>query len=437
MKKLCVSLLLIVLLAACDPADPVSGPDTPTPDTSAPVSDPMSGPDTPAPPLLSLSADMAAQYTIVYDDSDAAVVTMFEEFAASLRFKLKAELPLIPASEAETDYGHEIVLGNARPAAADVTDTLTKNDFASAVRDGDWFLCASDPIQYRYLFRVVSDRILTRNSKGVYTVNEDILFSESDLSETSIAEYLRKKSSALSPTVIRSITQACTYTAQDGTELLYRFYLPSDYTEDKEYPVVVFLHGAGDRGNDNDKQLSDMIDTLFNLGPSPYLDAILIIPQCPKEAQWVNTPWNKGNYSVANVPESAQLKAVMELLDTVEATYSVDKSRVYAMGVSMGGFGTWDLLMRHPDRFAAGMPLCGAADPAMAQAVKDIPIYTFHGSADTTVPVSGTRAMVDAVQAAGGKVLRYEELEGEGHLIQIPIFKRPEVSEWLFAQKKQ
>ncbi|MBQ7302437.1 MAG: prolyl oligopeptidase family serine peptidase, partial [Clostridia bacterium] len=153
--------------------------------------------------------------------------------------------------------------------------------------------------------------------------------------------------------------------------------------------------------------------------------------------QWVNTPWNKGNYSVANVPESAQLKAVMELLDTVEATYSVDKSRVYAMGVSMGGFGTWDLLMRHPDRFAAGMPLCGAADPAMAQAVKDIPIYTFHGSADTTVPVSGTRAMVDAVQAAGGKVLRYEELEGEGHLIQIPIFKRPEVSEWLFAQKKQ
>ena len=284
MKKLCVSLLLIVLLAACDPADPVSGPDTPTPDTSAPVSDPMSGPDTPAPPLLSLSTDMAAQYTIVYDDSDAAVVTMFEEFAASLRFKLKAELPLIPASEAETDYGHEIVLGNARPAAADVTDTLTKNDFASAVRDGDWFLCASDPIQYRYLFRVVSDRILTRNSKGVYTVNEDILFSESDLSETSIAEYLRKKSSALSPTVIRSITQACTYTAQDGTELLYRFYLPSDYTEDKEYPVVVFLHGAGDRGNDNDKQLSDMIDTLFNLGPSPYLDAILIIPQCPKEA---------------------------------------------------------------------------------------------------------------------------------------------------------
>ncbi len=419
MKFLPLLLVLILLLTSCAPAAKSNADNTP-----------------PATPLTLLENGQS-DYTVVYDDSDPTLSKLFNEFIDTLDKKLRITLPRVAASEAQEDYGHEILLGNARPCVEKKVEALQQSDFITCISEDDWVLYATSQSMYRYLFQVVSDRILAKLSKGALVMEKEITYSSSDLKEMSYAQRLALTNNGkLSAAHIRMITEAQTYKSESGTELLYRLYVPSNYDSDKKYPTVVFLHGAGDRGNDNDKQLSNMIETLFNLPSSPYLDSIVLIPQCPKEYQWVDTPWNKGNYSVNAVPQSEYLTATLEALDKLESTYSVDKDRIYAMGVSMGGFGTWDLLMRHPDRFAAGMPLCGAADPSMAATLKNMPIYTFHGDADPTVPVAGTRAMVAALKDVGNSKLIYEELPGADHLIQIPVFKRPEVTEWLFSQHK-
>jgi predicted peptidase len=164
------------------------------------------------------------------------------------------------------------------------------------------------------------------------------------------------------------------------------------------------------------------------------MDAIILVPQCPEGQQWVDTPWANGNYSTGKVKESNELAGVVNLVDDLIYDYMVDENRIYAMGLSMGGFGTWDLLMRHGDLFAAGVPICGGGDPAMADELVEVPIYTFHGSADPTVPVTGTREMAKALEDAGSSVFTYEELDGMGHGISETVAGRADVVEWLFAQ---
>ena len=163
-------------------------------------------------------------------------------------------------------------------------------------------------------------------------------------------------------------------------------------------------------------------------------DAIIVAPQCPAGNQWVDTPWANGSYDTSRVKISNELRAVMEIMDEVEDEFSTDYDRYYVMGLSMGGFGTWDLLMRYPDYFAAGVPICGGADPSMAEELVDVPIWTFHGSADPTVPVSGTREMAEALEAAGSTVYTYEEIAGAGHGIWGTVASRKDVVEWLFEQ---
>ena len=125
----------------------------------------------------------------------------------------------------------------------------------------------------------------------------------------------------------------------------------------------------------------------------------------------------------------------MELLDKVAKTYSTDSDRYYVMGISMGGFGTWDLIMRNPDKFAAAVPICGGADPSMAEVLKNHPIYTTHSTDDPTIPVSGTREMVEALQNAGSTAIKFDQDTGYGHDIWTSFTKQPQVTEWLFAQK--
>ena len=105
------------------------------------------------------------------------------------------------------------------------------------------------------------------------------------------------------------------------------------------------------------------------------------------------------------------------------------------MGISMGGFGTWDLIMRNPDRFAAAVPICGGADVAMAETLKDHPIYTTHGTADPIVPPSGTQAMVQALKDAGSTSIIYEEIKGAAHDVWTALSKKPELVEWMFSHK--
>jgi predicted peptidase len=131
---------------------------------------------------------------------------------------------------------------------------------------------------------------------------------------------------------------------------------------------------------------------------------------------------------------SNELAAVMELLYAIEDEFSTDDNRYYVTGLSMGGFGTWDLLMRYPEVFAAGVPICGGADPSYAEVLKDVPIYTVHSTDDPTVPVMGTQAMVKALKEAGSLLIFYEELEGFGHGVWNWTAEQADIWEWLFTQ---
>jgi predicted peptidase len=138
---------------------------------------------------------------------------------------------------------------------------------------------------------------------------------------------------------------------------------------------------------------------------------------------------------LSNVPVSAAMKAVLELIDAVQAQYSIDSTRILAVGVSMGGFGTWDVAMRHPNLFAAAMPICGGADPSQAPVLISMPIWTFHGDADDVVPVAGTREMVNALRAAGGAP-KYTEYPGGGHGIWGNAFTDAQAMKWLMSQHR-
>ncbi len=233
-----------------------------------------------------------------------------------------------------------------------------------------------------------------------------------------------------------TLFKAESFTSSTGTTLQYRIFLPEDYNAAKKYPLILFLHGAGERGNDNESQLKTGICEPFKKVSSEIYDCIVLAPQCPADSKWVNVEqWTDCEYDSEKIPESAVLAAAVELFEQTKATYSVDPDRVYVTGLSMGGYGTWDLLVRHPDLFAAAMPLCGGADYRKADLIRDIPIWTFHGSADPTVPPHGTERMVNEIIDTGGDECIYTVYENSAHNIWGPVYSRTDILPWLLSKK--
>ncbi len=222
----------------------------------------------------------------------------------------------------------------------------------------------------------------------------------------------------------------------DGYTLPYRLYIPKNYDCGVFYPLMLFMHGAGERGNDNSEQVKVALPHIFDDPKSPAYNAIIIAPQCPEEKQWVYAPWHKGNYSSDDIVESRELQAVVEILKNVCAEYNVDKSRIYATGLSMGGFASWDLITRHPSIFAAAMPVCGGGDPSKAKLLAEKPIRTFHGFLDPVVPAEGTREMFSVINAVGKGKITYTEFPNAAHDIWDRVYSDPSNIKWLFEQKK-
>ena len=420
-----ISLLLLTACGGNTSADTTATAATTTPPTQAEES-----------VTLDLIKDGKTDYTIVYDDKSesatklaSAIVSVFSRYDVTINS--------IPAATAEADYGKEIVIGKVRESATAVSAKLKTSDFAACASGDDWVLLATDDTNYSYLTDVLRKGLLTRILDGNFTVTseDNLLCSSSSYADVPYAAYVKKSTRALSQEQVEGFFTPRSFTSSDRTRLPYRIYIPSNYDPAKQYPVLFFLHGAGERGNDNQRHLVHVVENLFNQKNTPVTDAIIICPQCPNDNQWVDTPWANGSYSTATVKESNEAKAVMELMDKIAATYSTDPNRYYVMGISMGGFGTWDLIMRHPDKFAAAVPICGGADPSMAETLKDFPIYTTHSADDPTVPVSGTNEMVAALKAAGSTVVKYDEVTGFGHGVWDSFTQKTEVLEWLFAQK--
>ena len=201
-------------------------------------------------------------------------------------------------------------------------------------------------------------------------------------------------------------SQALTFT--DGANSIpYRLFEPNGFnTPGSSFPLILFLHGAGERGTNNTAQVTSHIQGLIDRTELGSSAAYLIAPQCPLNQSWLNTP----------------LRLALDLTDQFIATHNVDPTRVYITGLSMGGFGTFEAIVNRPGMFAAAVPMSGGGNPSLANAYAQVPIWSFHGGADTTVPPSSSRNTISAIQNAGGTKERYTELAGQGHVIWAPIY---------------
>lgn len=200
----------------------------------------------------------------------------------------------------------------------------------------------------------------------------------------------------------------------------YWLHLPPNYDEKKYYPLILFLHGSAERGND--------LDLVKKNGLPVYLDehpdfaAIVIAPQCPAGSYWGH-----------------QMYPLMALLADIEYDYAVDVNRIYVMGLSMGGLGTWDVLMAMPNYFAAAMTVCAPAfvvAPVLASTMGTVPIRMFHGADDDVVPVTAAQSMHQALVAAGNTDVELTVYAGVGHDAWVNAFADEEVYVWLLKQRR-
>lgn len=223
----------------------------------------------------------------------------------------------------------------------------------------------------------------------------------------------------------------------DGKALPYRVLKPTDPEAGKKYPLVIFLHGAGERGDDNTKQLlwfwNDKKPSVLTRPEVAAAKAFVLVPQCPDGKRFVEVPWEKGSYKSPEVSEP--LKLTLALIDSFVKDNPIDPDRVSIVGMSMGGYGAFDAVQRRPELFAACVSICGAGDLAKAKDIAHVPVWAFHGADDTAVPVSGSREMIDALKKAGGTP-KYTEYPKVGHNSWSPAFEEKELWNWIFAQKR-
>jgi predicted peptidase len=221
-----------------------------------------------------------------------------------------------------------------------------------------------------------------------------------------------------------------------GERHRYQVYVPANYTPARPWPVVLFLHGAGERGADG------LLQTEVGLGSAirrhaERFPAIVVLPQARPGIAWAGP----------------MAEMALQALDQTQEEFATDRSRVYLTGLSMGGAGTWYIAYRHPDRFAALIAICARVRPsattvdpvvptadgepfaALAGRIRHLPIWVFHGDADKTVPVEESRGVVAALEALKVPV-RYSELPGVGHNSWDAAYRSPETTEWLFAQRR-
>ncbi|MDB5323716.1 MAG: esterase [Phycisphaerales bacterium] len=221
------------------------------------------------------------------------------------------------------------------------------------------------------------------------------------------------------------LSNSVTGSVSDGSSSLpYRLFEPTGLAAGQKAPLVLFLHGMGDRGTDNVAQ-TDWMGGLVNATKSGQYASYVLAPQIDTHS-WFQ--------SFSSKPTEA-MQLTIDALKKVINTENIDTSRVYVTGLSMGGMGTWDILAREPQLFAAAVPMSGGADPKTASKIKDIPIWAFHGGADSVVPVSEMRDTIQALKDAGGSP-KYTEVAGADHAIWAPIYadESNTLYPWLFGQ---
>ncbi len=202
--------------------------------------------------------------------------------------------------------------------------------------------------------------------------------------------------------------------------LAYRLMAPANVKSGRRYPLVVFLHGSAEVGDDNQAQLRGFPEQMAETAWRIQMPCFVLAPQCPEESQWTNLG-----------------DELTESIRGVMAQHPVDPRRVYLTGLSMGGYGCWMLASKEPDLFAAVVPICGGGDPTWAKRLINVPIWAVHGDADETVAVEQSRTMIDAIREQGGHP-SYTELKGVGHNSWTQTYRDPVgVLKWMFEQRNE
>jgi len=218
--------------------------------------------------------------------------------------------------------------------------------------------------------------------------------------------------------VVKTGQQAQKMNRQVTIKSQYWLYLPDEYgKEKKKWPLILFLHGAGERGSDLKKVIKHGPPKLVKQGKKfPF---IIVSPQCPSNYWW-----------------PTEMEMLNALLDEIIEKYHVDTDRVYLTGLSMGGFGSWALGCRNPERFAAIAPICGGGQPYVASKLKNVPVWAFHGAKDPVVPLKSSEIMVQVIKLAGGsaKLTTYPKA---GHDSWTATYNNPELYEWFLSHKKK
>ncbi|PSL47728.1 phospholipase/carboxylesterase [Chitinophaga niastensis] len=232
--------------------------------------------------------------------------------------------------------------------------------------------------------------------------------------------------------------------SRKGDVLHYRLLLPANYDIQKKYPLIVFLHGAGERGVDNNAQLLHGGDMFLRDSIRQNYPAFVLFPQCPGNETWAPMKMvrdSTGKVIRADFPLNGDATPpaalLTKLLDSLLTTGKIDTRRVYIGGLSLGGMGTFYMISMHPKLFAAAFPICGAGNVAEADRfAKKVPIWIFHGGDDKIVPVESSRAY-DAKLKALGAEEKYTEYPGVGHNSWDNVFVEPGLMPWLFQHAKK
>ena len=203
-------------------------------------------------------------------------------------------------------------------------------------------------------------------------------------------------------------------------KLPYLLRVPTDFKKGGKYPLLLFLHGAGEKGNDNKKQLKHDPTKLAPKGVFGKYQVIVVAPQCPADQYW----------------NGQTLESAIKLVKNLQKELPADPQRTYITGLSMGGFGTWSALALEPRLFAAAIPISGGGDPKSVHKFVKVPIWAFHCDGDPTVNVKGSRDMIAALKKTGGEP-KYTEYADAQHDAWSRTYKNPELYEWLFAQKSK
>lgn len=231
------------------------------------------------------------------------------------------------------------------------------------------------------------------------------------------------------------------YTSPSGEQLPYRILYPKNYDQSKKYPLVLLLHGGGERGNDNEKQLTHGAKLFLSDDSRTNFPAIVLVPQCPTDSYWASVNLDRSTSPITlgfdySRPITPPLKNAIDLVQKISNEESVDKKRIYITGLSMGGMGTFEAVYRYPKLFAAAVPICGGGDTIRYdKRVKKIPFRVFHGDSDAVVGVNESRQMVKKFQSLKVNVI-YKEYPGVNHNSWDNAFAEPDFLSWMFSQKK-